>query len=152
MQSLDRRYKYTVRYTHPFYLYIKYRRSGIFYVRFKDGSTYSTKETDIHKAYTKAQFMLDNKEKGKVLNPLDVQNLLRNYFKENSEWVKYDTIHGSKYTDRILQQNNFACCLIADLLKGTDDFKLLTKARLHRLQEQLLSTGRTGKTVNNYLS
>lgn len=149
---LDRRYKYSLWLTSPFYLYRKYKRSGIFYVRFKDGKTISTHSTDIQSAYDFATNYLKNvsQDNFKVLD--DFQKTLRGYYVRGSKWIKYDEIHGSKYSDKVLSQNRFACEKMADMLQDVKDFAKLSKARLHKLQEQLLENGLSGKSVNNYIA
>lgn len=148
---LDRRYKYSLRLTSPFYIFRKYRRSDIFYVRFKSGKTISTRKTNIQEAY---EFALNYKEQ----NPQStektaetLQSILQSYYIRGSKWIKYDEIHGAKYSDAVLHQNHFACGRMAALLADVTDFRKLTKSRLHRLQEQLLSEGLSGKSVNNYI-
>lgn len=59
---LDRRFKHSIRICNPFYLYRKYRT--IFYVRFKDGYTVSTRTENL---------MADKKEKPSWL---DIANLI----------------------------------------------------------------------------
>lgn len=43
---LDRRFKHSLRIKNPFLLYKKYKKSGIFYVRFENGKTISTHSTN----------------------------------------------------------------------------------------------------------
>ena len=150
---LDKRFKYSLRITSPFYLYRKYKKSGIYYVRFKDGTTLSTRKTDLQEAYSVALQLAGKRTKeNKTSFADDFQNTVRGYYVAGSRWVKYDLIHGSKYSERVLKQNYFACSKMADLLQDVKDFKSLTKSRIHKLQEQLLDSGLTGKSVNNYIA
>lgn len=148
---LDRRYKYSLRLTSPFYIFRKNRRSDIFYVRFKSGKTVSTRKTNIQEAYEFALNYKEQNSKATEKTAETLQAVIRGYYEKGSKWVKYDEIHGSKYTDSALRQNRFACEKMAVLLDDVKDFQKLTKARLHKLQEQLLSGGLSGKTVNNYI-
>ncbi len=154
--ELDKRYKYSLQIKKPFYLYRKYKRSGIFYVKFHDGKTISTHSTDIQSAYNFALNYLNENpgqnKKIKTQKKNEFQETLRGYYIRGSKWTEYDKIHGSEYSDRVLSQNHFACIKMADLLLDVRDFSSLTKARLHKLQEQLLSSGLTGKSVNNYIA
>lgn len=148
---LDRRYKYSLRLTSPFYIFRKYRRSDIFYVRFKSGKTISTRKTNIQEAYEFALgYKEQNSEKTEKKSETP-QTIIRSYYTKGSKWIKYDEIHGSKYSDIVLRQNKFACEKMAALLDDAEDFSKITKSRLHKLQEQLLSGGLSGKSVNNYL-
>lgn len=61
---LDKRYKHSLRITSPFYLYKKYPESGIFYVRFLDGKTISTRTTNIEEAYNFAVNYTDRHQVG----------------------------------------------------------------------------------------
>lgn len=150
---LDKRYKYTLRLTSPFYLYRKYKKSNIFYVRFKDGKTISTRATDIQSAYDFAVRYLENNSGQKSdMSQDSFHGVLRGYYCPGSKWTKYDEIHGSRYTEKTLSQNRFACRRMSELLQDVKEFSGLTKARLHRLQEELLQAGLTGKSVNNYIS
>lgn len=67
---LDKRYKHSLRVVSPFYLYKKYKESGIFYVRFHDGKTISTRTTNIEEAY---RFAIEIADRHKV----GIRNYLR---------------------------------------------------------------------------
>lgn len=153
---LDKRYKHSLRIKNPFLLYRKYKKSGIFYARFENGKTISTHSTNIQEAFSFAQNYLENKKISENLPSICVysnfQTTIREYYKPNSKWIKYDIIHGSKYSDKVLNQNSYACNKMADFLSDIKDFKQVTKSRLHKLQEQLLESGLTGKSVNNYIA
>lgn len=157
---LDKRFKYSLRLTSPFYIFRKNKRSDIFYVRFKNGKTVSTRETTIQKAY---EFALNYKPDTSASDApkktsetqktsCQLKTVLSDYFVKGSVWVKYDAIHGSIYNDVTLRFNHSICVRIAGLLSDVLSPAKLTKSRLHRLQEQLLDEGLSGKTVNNYLS
>ena len=152
--ELDKRYKYSLQIKKPFYLYRKYKKSGIFYVRFHNGKTISTHSTNIQSAYDFAVNYLDYNQETNTKNQKTnaFQETLRNYYVRGSKWTEYDKIHGSEYSDKVLSQNHFACLKMADFLADVKDFSSLTKSRLHKLQEQLLSSGLTGKSVNNYIA
>lgn len=152
--ELDKRYKYSLQIKKPFYLYRKYKKSGIFYVRFHNGKTISTHSTNIQSAYDFAVNYLDYNQETNAKNQKTnaFQETLRNYYVRGSKWTEYDKIHGSEYSDKVLSQNHFACLKMADFLADVKDFSSLTKSRLHKLQEQLLSSGLTGKSVNNYIA
>lgn len=158
---LDKRFKYSLRLTSPFYIFRKNKRSDIFYVRFKNGKTVSTRETTIQKAYEFAlNYKPDVSSKTENLKKItepqkptyQLKTILSEYFTKDSVWVKYDAIHGSKYNATTLRFNHSICVRIAGLLSDVSSPAKLTKARLHRLQEQLLNEGLSGKTVNNYIS
>lgn len=149
---LDRRFKHSLRIKNPFLLYKKYKKSGIFYVRFENGKTISTHSTNIQDAFEFAQNYLLKSPEQQLEQKYDVSKIIRTYYTPNSKWVKYDEIHGTKYNPKVLNQNCYACCKMADFLTDVKSFDKITKSRLHKLQEQLLSSGLSGKSVNNYIA
>lgn len=150
---LDKRYKYSLRLTSPFYIFRKYKKSDIFYVRFKSGKTVSTRKTSIQEAYDFAvnykEIPLKTPEKNKSET---VQTVLSDYFNAGSKWLEYDRIHGITQSEKDLKTYRFYCRQAAELLADVSSLKNITKARLHRLQEQLLQLGLSGKSVNNRMS
>lgn len=150
---LDKRFKYSLRLTSPFYIFRKYKKSNIFYVRFKNGKTVSTRKTSIQEAYDFAinytQVAPETPAKNKTQT---IQTVLCDYFTDGSKWLDYDRIHGISQSAKDLKTYCFYCRQAAELLADVSNLKNVTKARLHRLQEQFLQLGLSGKSVNNRMS
>lgn len=151
---LDKRYKYSVKMIAEFYLYIRDKRSGIFYVRYPDGTTLSTHETDIKKAWSiaskgaKAVRGISEKESRKN----SLSKILLEYFVPNSVWLKYDIQHGLRTNDRLIQDYSYKMKVVADILGFKVKPKDVSRKMLIEIQDKLLEKGISGKTVNNYLT
>lgn len=161
--QLDKRCKFKYRALQNFYLYRRDKRNGIFYCRFRDGQTISTKETDIRKALVVAEKYFNDEKKSQnaiphktikkpTLKNMTLVEVLKNYYQKDGEFVQYDERHGTHYLDNVLKFNN---SMMSSIANNFDDEKMpsdVTRKDLIALQEKLLERGLSGKTVNNYLS
>ena len=112
---LDKRCKLKIRETRDFYLFVKYRISGIYYAKYADsGIVKSTGCTNIMDAYRKAYQIIDS---------------LGDYRERQRDLI------------RVLS-------FIPDVRSELQ----FTPARVRKLQIDMLATGMSGKSVNNYIS
>ena len=129
---LDKRCRYKIRECRDFYLFIKYNQSHIYYAKFPAfNKTRSTGQTTLRKAYQEAYRMMDlflKKEK------VSFHKLLLDTYKDK----EYRTYNAAKR--------------LSEMLSDITDIEQITLARLVKLQKQLLDTGISGKSVNNYMS
>jgi site-specific recombinase XerD len=146
--NLDHRFKHKIKEKKPFYLWIKYSSSNIYYVKFKSGKAYSTKTTDLFKAYecaVKLQKTLDMSK----LYPF--HKVLNEYFEEGSKYLEYEIMHGLNNNEKSISERRSKCKTLSVLLSDVKYFNDIDKPRLIELQNQLLNKGLNGKTVNGYL-
>lgn len=146
--ALDRRFKRKVKEKKPFYLWVKYPASRIYYVRFRSGKTVSTKKTDIFEAYDEALKLQSSLEMSKVY-PL--HKVLLEYYSEGSQYLRYEIQHGLSADKKAVSERMSKCKYLSELLSDVKGFGELTKPRLIKLQNQLLSKGLSGKTANGYI-
>ena len=146
--NLDHRFKHKIKEKKPFYLWIKYPTSKIYYVKFKSGKTYSTKTTDLFEAYEFAQKLQTNLD---LSNLYPFHKVLNDYFEEGSKYLEYEIIHGLNDNEKSLSERRSKCKTLSELLSDIKYFKDINKPRLIELQNQLLNKGLSGKTVNGYL-
>jgi len=144
---LDRRFKNKLRVKQEFYLFRR-KPSLIFYVRFLSGKTLSTGKTNISEAYATALIKLKQNPSSKT----EFSKVLQNYYQKNSLYQKYDIQHGIQLSDRDRVKAHYRIQKIASFLNDVKTFEALTRSRLIRLQDSLLESGLSAKTVNNYMS
>lgn len=120
---LDKRCKYKVRETSEIYLFIKYPRSHIYYAKYpKYNVTKSTGCTTLKEAYQTAWEIYQ-----KIDNPINL-DIFKNLDKKRTRDLKY----------------------ILTFLTDVKDYSRLSNSRVSKLQQDLLKTGISGKSVNNY--
>ena len=146
--NLDHRYKHRIKERKPFYLWIKYPSSKIYYVKFKSGKTYSTKTTDLFKAYETASKLQQTLDMSKLY---PFHKVLNEYYEEGSKYLEYEVSHGMSFDEKGVSERRAKCKVISDMMKDIKHFNEVTKPRLALLQKQLLDKGLNGKTVNGYL-
>ena len=127
----DRRCKYKIRECKDFYLFIKHKESHIYYAKFPEyNRTISTGQTTIKLAYQEAY---------RIYGSLGISTL------------PFHKLLLDTYKDSFYKTFNMAKKLSA-LLSDIKTLEQVTLPRLVKLQKQLLATGMTGKSVNNYMS
>lgn len=127
----DKRCKYKIRECKDFYLFIKHKESHIYYAKFPEyNKIASTGKTNIKQAYQEAYRIYGSL--GIATTPFHV--LLLNTYKESY----YKTYNMAKK--------------LSGLLSDIKTLEQVTLQRLVKLQQQLLATGMSGKSVNNYMS
>ena len=149
LDTLDHRYKHQIKEKKQFYLWIKYPSSHIYYVKFRSGKVVSTKCTDIFDAYKVALKLYQTLEMNKIY-PL--HKVLVEYYQENSKYLKYELSHGLSDNIKLISEKQSKCKVLSELLSDIKDFNEIDKQRLIKLQNQLLSKGLGGKTVNGYIT
>lgn len=128
---LDKRCKFKIRDNRDFYLFIKYKQSHIYYAKFPAfNKVVSTGKLTIREAYQEAYRIFGTLEN----EPIGFHKLLLDTYKDNF----YKTYNMAKK--------------LSDLLSDIKTIDQITLPRLVKLQNQLLKTGLTGKSVNNYMS
>lgn len=121
--GLDKRCRYKIRETSEIYLFIKYPRSHIYYAKYpRFGVTKSTGCINISDAYQKAWEIYQ-----KLDNPVNL-DIFKNLDKKRARDLKY----------------------ILTFLTDVKDLSRITNSRVSKLQQDLLKTGISGKSVNNY--
>lgn len=152
--TLDKRCRHKLRFTLPFYLYIKNRKNGIFYVRTKAGATKSTGSVCLKDALSFAKQFASQKSAQKETphNAYCVQTVLRDYFTPESSYIQYDNIHGRRICEKTRRFFFNECQILQKLLLDVETFDDLSRQRIISLQDQLLERGISGKTANAYIS
>lgn len=156
---LDKRCKHKYREINKFCLYIKYQRSGIFYVKFQDGKCVSTHTGTIDEAYNFALSYLNQlplpvqQARTERTNRTCIHDTLNAYYsKPDTEFIQYDINHGSKYSEYLLTSSHSKCQVISKYLSDITYWDELTRSRLIKLQDQLREAGLSAKTCNNYFA
>ncbi len=127
----DRRYRYFIKEKRRFYIFVKYKKNHIYYAKFPDYNCIkSTGCTSLKDAYKKACAIYEELKEIKVCST--VERLLAFYAGNR------DSLKKMKYVLSFLHDVN-------------DNFQF-TPSRIKKLQKDLLSTGASGKTVNNYIN
>lgn len=127
----DKRCKYKIRECKDFYLFIKHKESHIYYAKFPEyNKIASTGKTNIKQAYQEAYRIYGSL--GIATTPF--HELLLNTYKDSY----YKTYNMAKK--------------LSGLLSDIKTLEQVTLQRLVKLQQQLLATGMSGKSVNNYMS
>lgn len=129
---LDKRCKYKVRELQDFYLFIKYPRSHIYYAKFPgfQNKVISTGCMYINEAYKKAYEMYS-----KLQTPDNNGSFIDRMF--------------SVYKDdkKRTRDLRYVLKFLPDIKKPEQ----ITSTRITKLQQEILKTGVSGKTVNNYV-
>ena len=126
----DKRCKYKVRDCRDFYLFIKHKKSHIYYAKFPEyNRCVSTKQTDIRSAYKVAYQIYYS-----LGYATDFKKQLLDLYKDVS----------SKRYKEVLR--------ILDFMTDVKTVEQVTLQRLVRLQQEMLEAGLSGKSINNYLS
>lgn len=128
---LDKRCKYKVRELQDFYLFIKYPRSHIYYAKYPAfKKVVSTGCIYIDDAYKKAYEIY-----GQLQTPLNNGSFIENML--------------SVYKDdkKRLRDLKYILTFIPDIKKPEQ----ITTTSIAKLQQDILKTGVSGKTVNNYI-
>ena len=129
---LDKRCKYKVRELQDFYLFIKYPRSHIYYAKFPgfQNKVISTGCMYIDAAYKKAYEIY-----GQLQTPLNNGSFIDRMF--------------SVYKDdkKRTRDLKYVLKFLPDIKKPEQ----ITSTRIVKLQQEILKTGVSGKTVNNYV-
>lgn len=149
LDSLDHRYKHSIKEKKDFYLWIKYPSSHIYYVKFRSGKVISTKCTDIFEAYKVA---LKFQQSLEMNNVYPLHKVLHEYYVANSKYLKYEISHGLSNNIKLISEKHSKCKVLSELLSDVKDFNEMDKHRLIKLQNQLLKKGLCGKTVNGYIT
>ena len=127
---IDKRCKYKVRETQDFYLFIKYQQSHIYYAKYPElNRVVSTGCIYLREAYKKAYEIY-----GKLRTP---------------DTVPFIDRMMSVYSDdkKRLRDLKRVLTFIPDVKKAEQ----ITTVRISKLQQDLLETGMSGKSVNNYI-
>ena len=128
---LDKRCHYKVRECKDFYLFIKYKQSHIYYAKYPAyNKTLSTGQTTLKKAYQEAYRLMSTFSEEKQ----SFHKLLLDTYKDSSTC-----------TYNVAKK-------LSEMLSDITDIEQITLPRLVKLQKQLLDTGISGKSVNNYMS
>ena len=101
---IDHRSKHHVKENAESYLYIKYPLSHIFYIQYiicKNKVFISTRKKTPEEAF---KFAMEHRNKAMQVHRISKKKVMQtfyrkallNYYKEDSEWLKYDIAHGSK--------------------------------------------------------
>ena len=156
---LDKRCKHKFREINKFCLYIKYQRSGIFYVKFQDGKCVSTHTGTIEEAYNFAMAYLNQlplplqQARTERTDRVSLHDTLREYYSSlDTSYIQYDLNHGSKYSDYLLTSSHSKCKVISEYLSDLTYWDELSRSRLIKLQDQMREAGLSAKTCNNYFA
>lgn len=126
----DKRCKHKLRECKDFYLFIKHKKSHIYYAKFPEhNKCISTGETDIRSAYKKAYQIFYSLG----VEPVSFHKELLDMYKDGKK----------KYYNMVKR--------ISDLMSDVKSIEQVSLSRLVKLQEQLSDTGLSGKSVNNYM-
>lgn len=128
---LDKRCKYKLRDNRDFYLFIKYKQSHIFYAKFPAyNKTVSTGKYTLREAYIEAY---------------------RIYGTLGQETLEFHKLLLDTYKNEFYKTFNMAKKL-SGMLSDIKTLEQINLPRLVKLQNQLIKTGISGKSVNNYMS
>lgn len=127
----DKRCKYKIRDCRDFYLFIKHKKSHIYYAKFPEyNKCVSTKQTDIRAAYKVAYQIYYSL--GSEVNSFRKQLL-----------DLYKDVSKKRYRE-VLR--------VLEYMPDVKTAEQVTLQRLVRLQDQMLESGLSGKSVNNNIS
>lgn len=159
-RNRDYRFKDEMKQKLPYYVFIKNKKHGIFYVKYTDtGIQISTGEKEKIKAVKFAiEHLNDHTPEGiKAFNKNDeFHELLLEYYKTGSEHINYCIRHNRRISEKDRPNIERVMKRICELTPDITKYKDLTKRRLIQLQNDLIEHGSaTGsklseKTVKNY--